>query len=91
MYTRFPEPPRAGAAESMSVDAYLEALEEATGLGALIDHVGGPTEPAFLAVVLAAGLFLGLVLGPARLGMALMLVGVWVSVYRANKRKKLAK
>ena len=58
----------------MSVDAYLEALEEATGLGALIDHVGGPTEPAFLAVVLAAGLFLGLVLGPARLGMALMLV-----------------
>ena len=52
----------------------IEALEEATGLGALIDHVGGPTEPAFLAVVLAAGLFLGLVLGPARLGMALMLV-----------------
>jgi len=56
------------------MDVYLETLEDSTGLGEAMDRVGGPTEPAFLVVVLVSGLVLGLVLGPARLGMGLMLV-----------------
>lgn len=55
------------------MDTYLERLEDALGLDAVTDVIGEPTEPSFLAVVLVSGLVLGFVLGPARIGMALML------------------
>ena len=68
---------RAGNTSAL-MDMFIEQIEEATGLGAVMDLLqdllGGATDPAFLSVVAVAGLVLGLVLGPHRLGMAVMLI-----------------
>ena len=60
------------------MEIYIEQLEEGTGLGAVMDRLqdvfGGATDPAFLSVVAVGGAVLGLVLGPSRVGTAVMLV-----------------
>jgi len=57
-----------GAAASRAMDIFIDQIEEATGLGAVMDLLqdllGGATDPAFLSVVAVAGAFLDTAAAP---------------------------